>query len=379
MTPRIDVSTVRGPADLRAFTEAARVAESGNPRWVEPAGPYIDALLGPRSPVLAENEVGLFVARIAGRPVGRIAAIVNRAHLAKYADGTGQFGLFETVDDRAVTEALFEAAFAFLRQRGLRRVTGPFSLTINHETGLLVDGFEEPHVVHTNHAPPWYGAHLEAMGFTKAMDVQSWVVRLADTDFPARVERAAARIPGAAAIRTEGVTPLNWASRTGLINAMYNDIWAENWGSIPVSATEGGMIARLTLPTSHLSWLRLAYHGAEPIALLTQIPDTNEALQGLDGRMLPFGWSRMLWRIHGRGTRMTRVPMFGLKKAWHRTRLGTLAANRLMAEAMLQARKAGAAEMEISWILETNTVFLNMVAGLPARRTRTFRVYERPL
>ena len=182
-----------------------------------------------------------------------------------------------------------------------------------------------------------------------------------------------------AAIRTEGVTPLSWASRTRLLNAMYNDIWAENWGSIPVSAAEGGMIARLTLPTSHLSWLRVAYHGEEPIALLTQIPDTNEALQGLGGRMLPFGWSRMLWRIHGRGTRMTRVPMFGLRKAWHRTRLGTLAANRLMAEAMLQAKDAGAAEMEISWILETNTVFLNMVAGLSARLTRTFRVYERPL
>lgn len=375
----IEVRPVRGPADLGDFTEAARIAEAPNPRWVEPAGPYVAALLGPRSPVLAENEVGLFVARREGRPVGRIAAICNRAHLRKYADGTGQFGLFEAIDDRAVVAALFAAAFAFLRERGLTRVTGPFSLTINHETGLLVEGFEEPHVVHTSHAPPWYGPHIEAMGFGKAMDVQAWVVRLAETDFPARVARAAGRIPGAAAIRTEGVTPLTWASRTRLINAMYNEIWAENWGAIPVSAAEGGMIARLTLPTSHLSWLRIAYHGEEPIALLTQIPDTNEALQGLEGRMLPFGWSRMLWRIHGRGTRMTRVPMFGLKKAWHRTRLGTLAANRLMAEAMLQARGAGSSEMEISWILETNTVFLNMVAGLPARRTRTFRVYERTL
>ena len=112
---------------------------------------------------------------------------------------------------------------------------------------------------------------------------------------------------------------------------------------------------------------------------MTQIPDTNEGLEGLDGRMLPFGWAKLLWRMHGSGTRMTRVPMFGMKKVWHRTRVGTLAANRLMAEAIEQAKGAGAEEIEISWVLETNTVFLNMVAGLPARLTRTFRVYERPL
>ncbi len=373
------VEPVAGRAGIDAFEAAARVAEAENPRWIHPARTYLDALLGPHSPVMAENDVRLFVAFKDGRPVGRIAAIRNRAHLAKYADATGQFGLFEAIDDTAVVDALFAAAFDYLRSFGLTRVTGPFSLTINHETGLLISGFDEAHVVHTNHAPPRYAAAIEAQGFTKAMDIEAWVVRLAETDFPARVEKAAARLPDRAALRTEGITLPTWAARTALLNELYNEIWQDNWGSTPVSAAEGRMIAKLTLPTSKLSWLRIAYHRDEPIALLTQIPDTNEALRGLEGRLLPFGWSSLLWRIHGSGTAMTRVPMFGLKRRYHRTKVGSLAANMLMAEAMLQARKAGAQEMEISWILETNTVFRNMVAGLPARLSRRFRVYERAL
>ena len=211
------------------------------------------------------------------------------------------------------------------------------------------------------------------------MDMHAWVVRVGETDFPARVARAAARVPEASDIKTSGVTLADWSRRTALLNTMYNDIWSGNWGSLPVSGAEGRMIARLTLPTSKLSWLRIAEYRGEPIALLTQIPDTNEGLAGLGGRLLPFGWAQLMWRLHGSGTHMTRVPMFGLERRWHRTRIGSLAANMLMADAILQARRAGAAEMEISWILETNTVFLNMVAGLPARRTRTFQVYEKAL
>lgn len=376
----VEVRPVRSGRDFEAFVAAARRAQVSNPRWVEPALTYYKTLLDRRgSVVMAENEVELFVAFRGAEPVGRVAAIRNPAHLAKYADATGQFGFLEAIDDAAVFTALFDAADAFLRSKGLSRVTGPFSLTINHETGLLVAGFDEQHVVHTNHAPSFYAGHLEARGFRKAMDVQSWVVRLAETDFPARVARTAARLPEARDIRTVGITWASWARRTALLNTMYNEIWAENWGSVPVSAAEGRMIAKLTLPTSKLSWLRIAEYRGEPIALLTQIPDTNEGLRGLGGRLLPFGWTQLLWRMHAGGTRMTRVPMFGLQRRWHRTKAGSLAANMLMADAMVRARAAGAAEMEISWILETNTVFLNMVAGLPARLTRTYRVYERAL
>ncbi len=376
----LEVRPVRSGRDFEAFVAAARRAQATNPRWVEPALTYYKTLLDRRhSVVMAENEVELFVAFRDREPVGRIAAVRNPAYLAKYADATGQFGLLDAVDDGAVFAALFEAAGAFLRSAGLTRMTGPFSLTVNHETGLLVDGFDEQHVVHTNHAPPFYAARVEAQGCRKIMDLQSWVVRLDDTGFPARVARAAARLPEARDIRTVGITLASWARRTALLNTMYNEIWADNWGSVPVSAAEGRMIAKLTLPTSRLSWLRVAEYRGEPIALLTQIPDTNEGLRGLDGRLLPFGWTQLLWRMHAGGTRMTRVPMFGLKRRWHRTRIGSLAANMLMADAMVRARAAGAAEMEISWILETNTVFLNMVAGLPARLTRTYRVYERAL
>ena len=376
----VSVKEVTSREDREAFIDVGRLAQAGNPQWVEPARVYLDTLLDPaHSPVMAENEVTLFLALRDGRPVGRVAATKNAAHLKKYDDATGHFGLLEAIDDAEVFTALFEATFAALRAKGLTRIAGPFSLTINHETGLLVEGFHESHVVHTNHAPPYYATRLEAMGFGKLMDVESWVVRLAETDFPARVARAAARVPESREIVLSGINPGNWAARTGLLNTMYNDIWQENWGSTPVTAAEGRMIAKLTLPTSKLSWLRIAFYRNEPIALLTLIPDTNEALRGLKGKLLPFGWATLMRRIHIEGTKMTRVPMFGLKRRWHRTKIGSLAANMLMSDAMERARKGGATEMEISWILETNTVFRNMVAALPARRSRVFRIYERLL
>jgi GNAT superfamily N-acetyltransferase len=373
----LEVREVRNAADVDAFAEAARRGQAGNARWVEPVSDEMRWVFDRKtSPLMLENDIRAFVAFREGAPIGRIAAIVNRAHLDKYHDGGGQFGLIEAIDDRAVFAALVDAAAAYLRERGLRRMRGPFSLSINHETGLLVHGFDEPHVVRTNHAPPFYAAHLEALGLRKAMDLFAYVCTISQSEFPERVEKLSRRFNRSSEIKTRGLSLIRWSTQFPRVLDLYNDAWRDNWSSIPVSPLEAKMIAHLMLPVSKPSWIRMAQWRGEDIAVVSQIPDVNEALQGLHGQLLPFGWVRLMGRLHGRGTRMTRLPMIGVASRWRGTQIGSMAVSLLLAEAVAQARRAKVEEMEISWMLETNHAVLNLVASLPARHTRTFRVYE---
>jgi hypothetical protein len=376
----IDVREVHAPTGLGCFIEAARRAQACNPRWVEPPHQELHLAFDPRrSPLVTESEVHIFVAFLDGVPVGRIATVVNPSFLERHRSATGHFGLIEGIDDARVFASLLDTAAATLRKAGLRLMQGPFSLSINHEAGLLVEGFDQPHTVRTNHVPPFYARHMEAAGCRKAMDLLAACCKVDQVTFAAEVAAIAAKAPIAREITTHGLSLAGWWSSFPRVLSLYNDAWEQNWGSVPVSNAEARMIARLMLPISKPSWVRIAEWHGEPVAIVAQIPDVNEALAGLEGRLLPFGFAKVLWRIHARGTRRTRIPMIGVATKWRGTRVGALAVGLLLAESIEQARKSGVEEIEISWMLETNHAVLNLVARLCGRATRRFRIYERSI
>ncbi len=361
------------------FIAAARRAQSGNARWVEPVHDEIRMMFDPRrTPFMRENAVQPFVALRNGEPVGRIVATVDRRHIAKFNDSSGFFGFIEAIDDRAVFARLFGEAEQFLKAHGMKTARGPFSLTINHESGLLVHGFDEPHVVRTNYAPAYYAKHIEALGYAKAMDLLAYVCRVAESDLPGRVARVA-KSRAAPQIKFHSLSLRNWGRDFERVLKLYNDAWSDNAWATPLSEEEARLISRLTLPVSRPSWIRIATFNGEDVAVAAQIPDANEALQGLHGRLWPFGFARLLWRIHVRGTRMTRAPITGVAKKWRNTKVAAFAVSGLVARSIEDARKAGVEEIEYSWMLETNEIALNSVRSLPARHTRTFRVYEKTL
>jgi hypothetical protein len=375
----VEIRPVRSSRDLAAFIEAAFVAQGANPLWTPPLNFEFRYFCDPRSPLLSDHAFELLVATRGARPVGRIMAIHNRAHLARHHDATGHFGFIEAIDDPEVFAALTGAAAQWLRERGLARMLGPMSATINHEVGLLVDGFDTPSMVRTNYAPPYYARHLEALGFTKAMDVLAASCRVAESNFPERVRRTLGHTGAARDLRTHGLSLRNWAASIDKLTALYNDAWRDNWNAVAVSQAEGRLIGRLSLPVVKPSWIRMAELHGEPIAVVSQIPNVNEVLRKLGGRLWPLGWARLLWHVHVRGTKTTRIPIIGVASKWRGTKIGSTAVSLLLAEAIERARAASVEEMEISWMLETNKAVLNLVAALPARRTRTFRVYERRL
>ena len=210
------VREVQSQADVAAFMAAGKRAQSGNSRWIEPLhDEMLKVFDKKRSPLMLENEIQPFVAYLDGQPAGRIVAVVNRAHLEKYRDSCGHFGVIDAIDDRDVFAALLQHAAGFLRARGLRRMRGPFSLSINHEAGILVKGFDQPHVAHTNHAPPYYGHHIEALGFRKAMDLFAYVCRIAESNFPGRVAKTANRF------EFRQGDPNLWSVADALVNGMF--------------------------------------------------------------------------------------------------------------------------------------------------------------
>jgi hypothetical protein len=374
----LTVIPVNNRAGITAFIAAGRRAQSSNPNWVESVHEEIRTIFSRRrAPFMRENIIQPFVALRDGEPVGRIVATIETSHLVKFRDGCGFFGFIDAIDDRAVFEALFGEVEQFLRSHGMRIVRGPFSLTVNHESGLLVHGFNEPHVVRTNHSPPHYAIHIEGLGYRKAMDLTAYVCRVAESNAPARVARVTNS--KGSEITFNQLSLRTWNRDFPRVLALYNDAWSDNEWATPVGPEEAKFIARLMLPACKTGWIRIAAYRGEDVAVAVQIPDANEALRGLHGKLLPFGFARFLWRIHVRGTKRTRVPMVGIARKWRNTKIATLAVGGLAAGTIEDARNAGVEEIEYSWMLETNTNAINCVLSAPARHTRTFRIYERAL
>jgi hypothetical protein len=378
----LEIRPVCTRRDMKAFIRAAHHAQGGNPLWAPPLDMEAHEFFNPKhSPFAKENEIECFVALRDGEPVGRIAAILDRAHLAYHNDQAGHFGFIEAIDDREVFKALTGEAERFARARGLKRLTGPFSASINHEVGLLIEGFDQPHMVRTNYAPPYYARQLEALGFTKAMDLIAFGVGTGDeVEHPLRRIRAADESwKHRADLRTYGLTYRSWFASFKRLLELFNDAWAENWGATPISGAEVDFIAKLMLPVIKPSWIRIAEWHGEPIAIVAQIPNANEAFAELKGKLLPFGWWHLMKRIHITGTRTSRIPITGSVKKWRNTRAGHMAIARMMVESFEIARANKIERIEISWVLETNLPAIQGIELFGSRPIRKFRIFERPV
>jgi hypothetical protein len=376
-----EIRPIRNSEGLRDFLAAARCAEASNPQWIEQlhdeARQIFDAK---KSPFLEDNEVQAFVAYRGGQPVGRIVATVDAAHQKKYADRCGFFGFLESIDDPVCFAALFQAAESYLRERGMAVSRGPFGLNINGESGLLVDGFDEPHVTQTNHCPAYYSREIEALGYEKSIDLYAFISEVRNSNLPERVAReiAVAR-QNAPKIEIRSASYRTFFRDLSKLIEFYNDAWSENLWSLPMGPREAGFVGRMMFPVVKPKWVSFAYYKGELVSVVVLIPDINEALRGLEGRLFPTGLPKLLWRLHVRGASRARVVMAATAKKWRDTPVGISALGQLMAKSVQDARDAGVREVEYGWILETNRAAIAPVVKLPARRSRVFRIYEKSL
>ncbi len=370
---------VENRRDLRRFVTMPRRIYADDPHWVAPlVFERLQHLDARRNPFLRGIELRYWLAFRGDRCVGRISAQVDRRHLERYDDATGHFGFLEAEDDPEVFAALLETAEADLRSRGMRRVRGPFNPSINDECGLLVDGFDSGPNMMMGHARPYYRRRLEELGYTKAKDLIAYDFEVAG-DWPPRVARMLERVRRNPDLRVRPLDMRRYREEIATICRIFNDAWADNWGFIPFGEEEAHYMARSIRPLVDANCFAIGEVRGEPTAMCVTLPNLNEAIRGLDGRLLPFGWAVLLWRLKVRGVRSWRMPLMGVSRRFHGTRQGAALALLVIDALRAYHARRGVARGELSWVLEDNRPVRELIEGIGGVPYKTYRIFEKRL
>ena len=375
----LSILPARDRRDLKGFIGATRAIYAGDPNWIQPLTfERLDHLNAKKNPFMQGIEVAYWTAFRGLRPVGRISAQVNQAHLKRYADATGHFGFFECLDDEDAARLLTETAEIWLRAKGMRRVVGPLSPSINDEAGLLVEGFDTPPYLMMPHGHPFYDRLLQDLGYAKEKDLIAYDFDVT-VPWPAPGLALYERLKTMPGITFRHLDMKHYKAEIHLICEIFNDAWAENWGFIPFGEAEAQYLAASIRPLVAFDMFAIGELDGEPAAMTVVLPNLNEAIRDLDGRLLPFGWAKLLWRLKVRGVKSMRMPLMGVRRRLQNTRAGAALALGVIEKVRVAARKRGIERGELSWILEDNPRVQGLIETVGGRPYKTYRLYAKPL
>lgn len=373
----VTIVPVNSKPELDRFIRVAMRVGAPEPNYIAPLMfERGEALTAKGNPFFEHADVQFWLAVKDGRDVGRISAQID--HLNPLTqEGVGHFGMIAAEDDEAVFAALFAAAEAWLKDRGCNVAQGPVNLSTNEEVGLLVEGHDTPPMFMMGHDARHTPARIEAQGYAKAKDIYAYVCSVAD-DLPGPILRRV-RKPAAdgVSLRTLDMKRLDEEVRT--LTGILNDAWSGNWGFTPTTAAETQALANnmKLLLDPRLAWF--AEIDGEAAGFMILLPNINEAIADLGGKLFPFGWAKLLWRLKVKGPKTGRVPLMGVKRKFAGTMRGQLLPFQLIDAVAQAARRQGYERYELSWILEDNTAMRRICDAGGARIYKTYRVYEKAL
>lgn len=369
----MDIRPVRTRRDMRLFLRLPWKVYRGDPHWVPPLHAAVkDKLDARRHPFFRHGEAAAFLALREGEPVGRIVAIVDRNHNEAHGDRTGFFGLFECLDDAGAARALVDAAAAWCRERGMDTLRGPMNLSMNDECAFLLEGFDAPPAVMMPYNPRYYLGLMEACGMAKAKDLYAFRLE-SDRAGRARVEAALARIPKGEDFTFRPVSKARLVDDALKVAAIYNGGWSRNWGFVPWTEAEIQHMARDMARFADLDLVLLAEHKGRAVGFAFGLPNLNEVLIRLNGRMFPFGMFKYL--ALRKSVRGVRALVFGVLPEYMHTGLAYILYDRF-AKAILAK---GYTWCELSWQLEDNEAVNKFAASLGAALYKKYRIYEKTI
>jgi len=379
MPAEVQVRPVALSADRKAFVDLAWQVYRDDPAWVPPLKSEVHGLLDPKkNPWFGHGRAQLWLAERDGHAVGRISTQVDDLVQAHMATGTGQWGMFEALDGEAAS-ALIATAEEWLRGQAMTRALGPISISIWDEPGLEIDGFDEPPTVMMGHHLPEYRGWIEAAGYSKAKDLLTYEVDIANWADPLadRLVAAGEKNPR---IRIRKVDKKRFDSEARIILNLLNDAWSSNWGFVPLTEDEIAYAGKKLKPIIFEDLVRVAELDGEAVAFMLTLPDINELTADLDGRLFPFGWAKLLWRLRKPRTKRVRVPLMGVASKLHNSRIATQLAFMLIESTRRDAvANYGATHGEFGWILEDNKGMI-AIAQLPgAKVNHVYRIFEKAL
>ena len=377
----LSIRPVSSKADKKAFVELAYRLNLSDPNWVPELKMEERGLITPgKNPWFEHGEAELFLAWRAGRnePVGRISAQIDQLVLEHMGAGIGQWGFLEA-EDEATAHALLAAAEAWLRDKGMTRSMGPFSLGIWDKPGLLIKGHDHPPMVMMGHNKAAYEAWVEHAGYHGIKDLLTYDVPV-DRPFPPIVQRIVAAGEKNPRIRIRQINKKKFDEEAALILNILNEAWSENWGFIPLTDSEIAYAGKKLKPIVLEDMILVAEYEGEPVAFMIALPDINEFIMDLKGADNPIALVRLLWRLKKMRPKGGRVPLMGVLRKLHATRMASQLAF-MMIEYIRRAGNGhyGITRAEVGWVLEDNGPMISIAEAIESRNNRTYRIYEKAL
>jgi GNAT superfamily N-acetyltransferase len=376
MPSALEIRGVRDRSGIDDFLNVPFPIYAGDPNWIAPLFLERREHLNPRkNPYFLHADVQLFVAYRDGQPIARISAQIDRLRLERYADATGQFGFIEAPDDQEVFGKLLRTAEEWLGERSMHAMEGPFSFSINEETGLLIEGFDRPPTIMMGHARPYYRDHLEALGLAKAKDVIAY-----DYDglkpLPRSLQAMVDKAKRAGDLTIRRLRKKNLDRDLDTIIAIFNDAWSQNWGFVPMTAEEIAALGKNLKFLVSEGYISIADYRGEPSAMAVSLPDINGWISDLNGRLMPFGWAKFAYRLFNPPVSV-RMPLMGVLRKHHGSPIGAALAMAVIDAVRSYHLGKGTKRAELSWILEDNLAMRRMIEQLGAVPYKTYRVFRK--
>jgi len=373
MTGELRVEEVKNRQDLEAFVRFPWEIYKGDPHWVPPLIKDQLEKFSPEHPFRSHSEMILLLVYRQEKIAGRIAGIIDHHYIEFHQEKVGFFGFFESISEAEVATALFLDVRKWLKGHGMEKMAGPMNPSTNDECGLLVEGFEASPCLMMPYNPRYYPVLLETLGMKKAMDLYAY-----NLDQPAFLQNRLARITERLEKKEPHlrVRPINFrrlGEELRIMKEIYNDAWSKNWGFVPLTDAEIDLLAKSLRPLAVPDLILFAYWEQEPVGFSVSLPDYNEVLKHLNGKVGILGMLKFLY--FSRKIRTIRVMLLGIKRAYQRRGVDGL----LYFETFKRGIKKGYPRAECSWILEDNLLMQRGIEAMGGKRYKTYRIYEAPL
>lgn len=380
----ISIDPVTDKRGRAAFVDCGRAFSDQLPHFVPQIRSEQLELVDPdKNPFFGHARVQLFIARRGGKPVGRISAQIDELALAMPAEkgfgpGTGFFGYFDA-EDSDVARALLTTAEAWLAGQGMTRVLGPISLAMWEEPGLLVRGQDHSPMIMMGHHPAHYASWIEGAGYARAKTLHTYDLDIS-RQLPPLVQRIVQSGKRNARVNVRRIDKSRWEDEVAIVLAILNEAWSDNWGFVPFTPAEVAYAGKKLRPIIHEELNMIAEVDGRPVAFMLTFPDVNDALAKIRGKLFPFGWIYMLrWLKRPRGAGM-RVPLMGVLKELHNSRLASQLAFMMIEAIRYEANGTFASTRgELGWVLDDNQGMIAIADTIQSKVNREYAIYMRAL
>ncbi len=364
----------RSPREVSRFLNVSYGIYNGDPHWVAPLLLDLEKVFTEANPLFQHAEMQLWIARREGRDVGRIAGILDHNHNGAHKENSAFFGFFECENDPQTSRQLFAAVQTWARQKGVRRLLGPMNPTTNDECGLLVDGFDSPPQLMMTYNPRYYVDLITTEGFVKAKDLLAYHINVAGIPRE-RLERIATKTrQRSPQFRFTAVRRKTLSADLVKIKEVYNAAWQDNWGFIPMTDAEIDFLAARLKPLLVEGLVWIAETPGETVGFMITLPDYNEALKPLRGRLnTPKIFGLVPYALGRKMPSSCRVVTLGVKAAYRNRGVEAV----MLAEGLMTSLRLGFKTAEASWILEDNIMMRRLLKPFGGRVYKTYRIYER--